>query len=210
MRCPCQGDPHKISMDGFLVLEREVEGVLGTAVQSVIVVSVFGGQLGGSDDCLAALSSRITRQLDPVAKIDVGYGNRVEVHDNLDAQAVVTLLQAQEVSMSLSIFKGVDKEGWEALARAVQGFGASPKALNIWISLEGAAEAKRENIKVVWEALEFYTDFIVWTNDGDIPGDGDSHQGLVGVGKAETWEEQERILNMTGEELYEQFETEFA
>ena len=111
--------------------------------------------------------------------------------------------------MSLSIFKGVDKEGWEALARAVQGFGASPKALNIWISLEGAAEAKRENIKVVWEALEFYTDFIVWTNDGDIP-DGDSHQGLVGVGKAETWEEQERILNMTGEELYEEFETEFA
>ena len=100
-------DPHKISMDGFLVLEREVEGVLGTAVQSLIVVSVsgqptdLGGQLGGSDDCLAALSSRITRQLDPVAKIDVGYGNRVEVHDNLDAQAVFTLLQAQEVSMSL-------------------------------------------------------------------------------------------------------------
>ena len=146
--------------------------------------------------------------MDPVARIDIEY--RVEVHDNQDAQAVVTLLQAQEVSMSLSIFKGVDKEGWEALARAVQGFGASPKALNIWISLEGAAEAKRENIKVVWEALEFYTDFIVWTNDGDIPGDGDSHQGLVGVGKAETWEEQERILNMTGEELYEQFETEFA
>ena len=92
MRCPCQGDPHKISMDGFLVLEREVEGVLGTAVQSLIVVSVFGGQLGGSDDCLAALSSRITRQLDPVARIDIEY--RVEVHDNQDAQAVATLLQA--------------------------------------------------------------------------------------------------------------------
>ena len=60
------------------------------------MLSVFWGQLGGSDDCLAALSSRITRQLDPVAKIDVGYNDRVEVHDNLDAQAVATLLQAQE------------------------------------------------------------------------------------------------------------------
>ena len=201
-------DPHKISMDGFLVLEREVEGVLGTAVQSLIVLSVFGGQLGGSDDCLAALSSRIPRQLDPVAKINVGY--RVEVHDNQDAQAVATLLQAQEVSMGLSIFKGVDKEGWEALARAAQEFEASMKGLDIWISLEGVAEAKRENIKVVWEALEFDTDFVVWTNDRDIPGDGDSHQGLVGVGKAETWEDQERILNMTEEELYEEFETVFG
>ena len=208
MRCPCQVDPHKISMDGFLVLEREVEGVLGTAVQSLIVLSVFGGQLGGSDDCLAALSSRITRQLDPVAKINVGY--RVEVHDNQDAQAVATLLQAQEVSMGLSIYKEVDKEGWEALARAAQEFEASMKGLDIWISLEGVAEAKREDIKVVWEALEFDTDFVVWTNDRDIPGDGDSHQGLVGVGKAETWEDQERILNMTEEELYEEFQTVFG
>ena len=208
MRCPCQVDPHKISMDGFLVLEREVEGVLGTAVQSLIVLSVFGGQLGGSDDCLAALSSRITRQLDPVAKINVGY--RVEVHDNQDAQAVAALLQAQEVSMGLSIYKGVDKEGWEALARAAQEFEASMKGLDIWISLEGVAEAKREDIKVVWEALEFDTDFVVWTNDRDIPGDGDSHQGLVGVAKAETWEDQERILNMTEEELYEEFETVFG
>ena len=55
--------------------------------------------------------------MDPVAKIDVRY--RVEVHDNQDAQAVATLLQAQEVSMSLSIFKEVDKEGWEALAIGV-------------------------------------------------------------------------------------------
>ena len=208
MRCPCQVDPHKISMDGFLVLEREVEGLLGTAVQSLIVLSVFGGQLGGSDDCLAALSSRITRQLDPVAKINVGY--RVEVHDNQDAQAVAALLQAQEVSMGLSIYKEVDKEGWEALARAAQEFEASMKGLDIWISLEGVAEAKREDIKVVWEALEFDTDFVVWTNDRDIPGDGDSHQGLVGVGKAETWEDQERILNMTEEELCEEFETVFG
>merc|ERR1712013_735715 len=175
MRCPYQVDPHKISMEGFLVLEREVEGVLGTAVLSLLSVSV------GS---LAALSSRITRQLDPVAKINVGF--RVEVHNNQDAQAVATLLQAQEVSMGLSIYKEVDKEGWEALARAAQEFEASMKGLDIWISLEGAAEAKRENIKVVWEALEFDTDFVVWTNDRDIPGDGDSHQGLVGVGKAET------------------------
>ena len=146
--------------------------------------------------------------MDPVAKIDVRY--RVEVHDNQDAQAVATLLQAQEVSMGLSIYKEVDKEGWEALARAAQGFGASPKALDVWISLEGAAEAKRENIKVVWEALEFDVDFVVWTNDRDIPADGDSHQGLVGVPKAETWEDQERILNMTEDELDEEFQTVFG
>ena len=36
MRCPCQDDPHKISSDGFLILEEHVEGVFGTAVQSLI------------------------------------------------------------------------------------------------------------------------------------------------------------------------------
>ena len=133
------------------------------------------------------------------------------VHDNQDAQAVATLLQAQEVSMGLSIFKGVDKEGWEALARAVQGFGASPKTLDhVWVSLEGAAEANREDIRAVWEALESPLGFIVWRNDEDLPSDGDSHQGLVGVGETETWEELERILNMTEEELCEEYENVFC
>ena len=36
MRCPCQDDPHRISADGFLILEEHVEGVFGTAVQSLI------------------------------------------------------------------------------------------------------------------------------------------------------------------------------
>ena len=36
MGCPCQADPHKISQDGFLFLEEHVEGVLGTAVQSLL------------------------------------------------------------------------------------------------------------------------------------------------------------------------------
>ena len=147
--------------------------------------------------------------MDPVAKIDVRY--RVEVHDNQDAQAVATLLQAQEVSMGLGIYKGVDKDGWEALARAVQGFGASPKKLNhVWVSLEGAAEANREDIRAVWEALESPLGFIVWRNDEDLPSDGDSHQGLVGVGETETWEELERILNMTEEELCEEYENVFC
>ena len=36
MRCPCQDDLHWISVDGFLVVEEHVEGVFGTAVQSLI------------------------------------------------------------------------------------------------------------------------------------------------------------------------------
>ena len=36
MRCPCQEDPHRISAGGFLILEEHVEGVFGTAVQSLI------------------------------------------------------------------------------------------------------------------------------------------------------------------------------
>ena len=36
MRCPCQDDPHRISADGFLLLEEHVEGVFGTAVQRLI------------------------------------------------------------------------------------------------------------------------------------------------------------------------------
>ena len=36
MSCPCQDDLHRVSTDGFLLLEEHVEGVFGTAVQSLI------------------------------------------------------------------------------------------------------------------------------------------------------------------------------
>ena len=33
IKCPCQEEPHKISMEGFQLLEEEVEGVFGTTLK---------------------------------------------------------------------------------------------------------------------------------------------------------------------------------
>ena len=162
MNCPCQEEPHKISLSGFLLLEEEVEGPFGTALQSLKSVKVEGSAP------FSVLSSRMSRQHGLVTLIQIGC--TLDVEDNADVQACVTLLQAQQVSISLTVYgsgakenkedkKGkksdvrweVDEEGWEALARAMQ---VKPNGVQrVEVSRDWLAQLRREDTKAIWEAV---------------------------------------------------------
>ena len=93
----------------------------------------------------------------------------------------------------------MDREGWEALARAVQGFGTEDKNLHrVFVTLAGLAGVRREDIKAVWEVTP---DFIVWRNDEDLSPEGRSQEGQVGVLADDTWEDLEEILDMNEAEF---------
>ena len=123
----------------------------------------------------------------------------MDVEDNADVQALSTLLEAQHVSIGVCIYEAVDKEGWEALARAVQGFGTDDKNLHrVFVTLVGLAGVRREDIKAVWEVTP---DFIVWRNDEDLSPEGRSQEGQMFVQADDTWEDLEEILDMNEAEF---------
>ena len=109
--CPCQEGTHKVSLKGFQLLEKEVEGVFGTTVQRLKSVDM-GGMLE-HPRYLTAVASRMSRQAKVVASVSVHEG--LDIEDNKDIQLVSTLLQAQEVFLTLKVHGSVGKWGWEAL-----------------------------------------------------------------------------------------------
>ena len=134
--------------------------------------------------------------MDPLARITTHFN--MDVEDNADVQALTTLLEAQHVSIGVCIYEAVDKEGWEALARAVQGFGTEDKNLHrVFVTLAGLAGVRREDVKAVWEVTP---DFIVWRNDEDLSPEGRSQEGQMGV-LATTWGYLEEILDMNEAEF---------
>ena len=191
MDCPCQEDPHKISLKGFMLLEEEVEGVFGTTFQTLKSVAVE--DFWPNNVSLAAVCSRMSRQQEKVTSIFVcvtGGGRGLVVEDNTGIQAVSTLLQAQEVSIDLKVWGSVDQEGWETLARAMK---AKPNGVLLMIvSREGLLRARREDVKDIWEAVG--DEFIVKRRD--------KSRVCMEVDKSEgTWELLEKILDMTEKEF---------
>jgi len=71
--CPCQEDTHKISLKGFQLLEKEVEGVFGTTVQSLKSVDY-----SRHPRYLTAVASRMSRQAKVVASVSVHEGLDIE------------------------------------------------------------------------------------------------------------------------------------
>ena len=209
MGCPCQEDPHKISMKGFMLLEEEVEGVFGTTVQtlkSVRVENFFFNMTVAVENLkepgLLAICSRMSRQ-EIVTSISVYDG--LEIEDNTDIQAVSTLLQAQQVCLTLKVCGSVGREGWEMLARAMQ---ANPSG--VWRmegSIEGLADARREDIKDIWEAVRDV--FIVWDTDDEML-DGRGWRCLAAEKPGDTWTRLEQILDLTKKELVAEAGNEFG
>ena len=106
MNCPCQDQSHRISFKGFRLLEEEVEGPFGTTIQSLVSLD-----LGFMTSGLLALSSRMTRQDNVVNLVKVESPFTVE--DDADVQACITLLQAQQVSISLRLHGSANNEDKE-------------------------------------------------------------------------------------------------
>ena len=190
LNCPCQEDPHKISVKGFLLLEEEVERVFGTTVQTLNSVR------GYTWDGFAAVCSRMSRQQEMVTSIATKEGYGLQIKDNKDIQAVSTLLQAHQVSIGLRVYGSVGQEGWEALAKAMKA--KSNGVQHMRASREGLVGARREDIKDIWEAVSV---FLVWNTEVEM----DGHVALSNLLCAEkpehTWEILEKILDLTDKEF---------
>ena len=185
--CPCQADKHKVSFDGFLLLENEVEGLFDTAVQAIKLVE---SRYNLGQPYLSALSSRISRQQNPVMVITVG--RDLEIGKKKSAEAFSILLQAQEVKMTnLKVHGDIGEGGWEMVARAMQ---TRPSTIStVWTSKEGLEQGRKEDIKEIWEAVKhsfFISDLAINMTDDDFI-------WSVRVEKPKhTWRRLEEILDM--------------
>ena len=144
LNCPGHEEPRTVSFHSFLLLE-EVESSFGTSIQSIEKVLVVY-PLTLDEPHLSALSSRIMRQENPVASIIIGVGR---LGGGLQsAQAFSILLQANQVHVRrLVVSEAIEEEGWRILARIIPG-----TLGDIFVTREGLAQGKREDIKHIWDA----------------------------------------------------------
>ena len=112
--CPaCYTEPHIISTSAFLLLE-EVEGALGTAVQSIQSLSKVGCDVAWRDRDAGwlAIASRMRRQREVVISI-----NNVRFYLNHHTTRVfATLMRAQAVSfdhLNIGFREKLGDEGWQ-------------------------------------------------------------------------------------------------
>ena len=142
--CPRHPEPHAVLLPSyaFLLLE-EVEGAFGTAEQSIKSISVNRMR----EPLVSAISSRMSRQQEIVASIEA---NWIFVENKSGAQALTTLLQAQEISVgSLGVSGPLGKKGWHMLAAAVP-------EIEPWVILitrQALAGARKYHIAVIWLAI---------------------------------------------------------
>ena len=216
---------HKISLKAFLLLE-DVEGAFGTALQSLKSVNLL---FMDPPEGLSALSSRVSRQQDPVTWIRF-FEYPLDLTDNTDVQDCITLLQAQKVSIDLRVHGSVnkegnenkednneneeekdnnkskeeediedtwtrgqvDKDGWQALARAMQ---EKPNVvLHVEACKDWLAEVRREDTKAIWEAAG---DFLVHHSEEEYMCDIRYCLCLAG----RDWTTMEEILDMPKDEF---------
>ena len=114
MICPCNPNPHTISLAAFHLLE-EVEGVLGRTQMSVKSMTVVELK----EPLLSAISSRMSRQPKMLTFIAV---QRVVINSKSSALAFITLLQLQAKRVEvncLEVGEEVGEEGWQLLATAL-------------------------------------------------------------------------------------------
>ena len=145
MVCPRHPDPHSISSAGFLLLE-EVEGVLETAEQRIESIEVTSL----SEQALSAIVSRMSRQQEAVTSIRIGHS--VEIDSEKGAQAFFNLMSSQvESEIGVKVMGSIGRGGWEALGNATQ---LHPGVVGRIVTTKASlAEARKEDIKKVWEAL---------------------------------------------------------
>ena len=154
--CPAHGDPHKVLLSDFLLLE-EIEGAFGTTEQEVEEVWV-GGVIGDvlEEPCLSALSSRLSRQQKKLTSI---YFDCVELESKKGAAAFKTLMEVSpEITLTgvgIRVSEAIGVEGWKALAEGVR---LHPGLLLGYFSVlkDGLDEARKEDIRVMWDALDAF------------------------------------------------------
>ena len=139
-------------MEDFLLLE-EIEGAFGTSEQKIEAIEASEWAL--EEPSLSALSSRLARQQKMLTSPLSLW--RVQVASKEGAEAFKTLMQASpEIAMTIPLlvaFQGIGGEGWKALAEGVR---LHPGFLlrEFTVPKDDLDEARREDIRVRWDALE--------------------------------------------------------
>ena len=199
MICPSHPDPHSITEEAFLLLE-EVEGSFGTAEQSVDSITMYSLK----EPLLSALSSRVVRQREMLTSVDCFYvfcWNGV----NSSIEAFTTLLQAKKAYVEiLDIGGAIGRDGVHALARSLKEKPnvTLPLLGRIYILKQDLSEARREDIKDIWDV----TGVIGVFNTEDGVFSSEKNYLLVGraystFGWAHAWTRLEQISNMTEDEF---------
>ena len=144
LNCPGHDIPCRVSFPGFLLLE-EAESSFGTSIQSIEKIDAWY-EATSDEPALSALSSRIVRQENPVASINI---IRIILGGGLQsAQAFSILLQADRVDVTwLEVFEAIEEEGWRILAKAIR----PGSVRSIWVTKDGLAQGKREPIKDLFD-----------------------------------------------------------
>ena len=198
MGCPRHpGASHNISWSGFLLLE-EVEGAFGTTKQ--ILGSIYGETLRGAN--LAALSSRISRQQQKVNLIHI---HDVEILNDRCVRAFEAIMQVQPSlsrPIGLWVVGHIGRGGWEVIAKTLR---LQPDVVvKVAGFKEDLEEAKKEDIKEIWDAVG-RGGFRIDLNE-----DGDFHEciGKQNVEEDNGWRRVEHIMQITDHEWIAQLEAE--
>ena len=188
---PGHADPRAVSLEGFLLLE-EAESSFGTSIQSIQKIGV--GVL--DEPHLSALSSRVVRQENPVASIKI---DEVRLGGGLQsAQAFSILLQADWVDVfRLVVSEAIGEEGWRILAKAIR-----PGVLSsIWVSRDGLAQGKRDDIKDLFDAVY---EFWIFKTLEDLQAGNWQQASLFFGQEGNDWSQLERVLDMSEQEFGEE------
>ena len=181
-------ETHKVSFPGFLLLEKEVEGLLGSTVQSIERVSC---KYNLHEPFLSALSNRISRQQSLVNIVMVR--RSLEITSEGDVLAFRTLLQAEQVTMmNLKIVGEIGEEGWKMVATAMK---TRPGVVSctVWTSKEVLEDGRKEDIKDIWEAVR--RSFFISESRFNM-GEDDFFWSVRVEKPKDDWKKLERILEM--------------
>ena len=196
MGCAHYQHSYSVSQPGFELLEM-VEGAFGTTAQIVEYVSL-GNRIHQST-FVAALASRLTRQQQPLTSISLG---KIEMSCEEDAEDFKTLMQAISPTTTMKL-EGLSvvglrsdwtREAWEFVAEALQGH---PGLLSEFFASKDVYKGgKREEIRVVWEALKPDGRLIVglWDEFGFVGEPIEREEGEAG------WTELGQVLDCSSEE----------
>ena len=193
MVCPRHPDPHSVSPVGFLLLE-EVERVLGTVEQRIESIEV--GHL--SEQVLFAIVARMSRQQE--AAISIRICGSIEIESEKGAQAFYTLMSNQvEPAIGLKVLGSIGEGGWEALAKAMQ---LQPDVVgHVVTSKTGLEEARKEDIKNVWEAVQESQGFDIYKTAEDIPLTYGPYAPVSVRKPGDDWGRLEQIMHMSEAEF---------
>ena len=193
--CPCRPEPHSISTEGFLLLEQ-AEAAFGTTEQSLKSIGLFlvDGYFRLFDAVSSSLS-RMSRQKETVAFISAFM---VFIEDKSDVEALVTLMQAEMVSVGHLNLRSakLGEENWQELAGAFRAKDKAQLGVRSVVISRKFLTGVRESIKDIWDAT-WPTRFEVFDNT-------DTFSQRVEESKyngEEAWTRLEQIADMTEDEF---------